>query len=518
VDAKAGDTVTVAYTDCGFFELVGQLATVAGGDGVPTPNGGYTLKGTGTVTLTMVGTGTPGQSIVYFTTTTGPSDDRAYVVYGPAAGTPPSTPSSGQPSQNSEAYRPSATPTAIPGISDVVSLSAVQEFLIAADTQGRVWTFGRDLEYGIQGNGDMGPRAIPPVQVPGLTEVTAVSADLSSAYALKSDGTVWAWGRNTSGSLGDGTRRSSPKPVRVQGLPPIARLVDHRSMAVSRAGDVWTWGSGSRGLGTGSWADSLTPKRVPLPVKIKDVWAGPARAYALGLDGSLWAWGTGGNGSMGNGTVSFKAATPFRLRGVGPVQDMIVHYDNTFVLLKNGRVRSWGTNYYGELGINRRVEQVTRPVTAKGLSNVVDINAVVGTVVATAKGGAVWTWGKGPSKKSGEAIPSLFQWKPTKVAGIQDAQEGFAHVVTPIPAFNSWTGYYAVDSKGQIWAWGNNTFGTLGLSGIANLVKPPTRVPIGPVRNLYPVDIEKSVGIVVHDTPVYAVLADGSLWTWGWTR
>lgn len=399
------------------------------------------------------------------------------------------------------------TPTQVPDLANVVSLSASGQYMVASTADGHVWTFGDRLLYGVQGNGDTGTTALTPIQVPGLSEVVQVSTTGYTTYALQGNGDVWAWGLNRHGELGNGSRQPSAVPVKVLNLPPITRLIEGRAMALTATGDVWAWGSGSRGLGTGSWKDALTPKRVSLPVKATAVWAGPSRAYAMGRDGRLWGWGTGANGSMGNGTVSFRAAKPITINGVGRVVDMDVTYDAVHALIANGTVISWGVNYYGELGIGSRIEQVTRPVTAKGLRGVVSMNADFGAVVAVSRDGSVYRWGRGAPAGAAFTGDPDFKWVPTRVKGISNAAIAYPHST---PAGVS---FYAIDPDGTLVGWGNNTRGILGLPDDSPEVRNPTPIPLGPVAELHPSNSETSGR---DDPTTFALLRDGTVWTWGW--
>ena len=137
------------------------------------------------------------------------------------------------------------------------------------------------------------------MQVSGLTNVTAIAAGFDFSVALKSDGTVWAWGDNVSGQLGDGTTTDRPTPVQVSGLTGVTDIAagfDH-SAALKTDGTVWAWGNNSKGqLGNGTTTDSTVPVQSGISVlaNVLGISAGHQFNVALvrnGLSSTVWAWG-----------------------------------------------------------------------------------------------------------------------------------------------------------------------------------------------------------------------------------
>ncbi|MBF0487187.1 MAG: hypothetical protein HQK98_03415, partial [Nitrospirae bacterium] len=144
-----------------------------------------------------------------------------------------------------------------------------------------------------------------PVQVSGLTGVTAVAGGFEHTIALTGDGTVWAWGYNGYGQLGDGTNTNSNTPVQVSGLTGVTAVAGGavHSVALRSDGTVWAWGLNQYGqLGNGTNTNSNTPVQVSGLTGVTAVAAGFEHSVALKSDGTVWAWGYNGYGQLGNGT------------------------------------------------------------------------------------------------------------------------------------------------------------------------------------------------------------------------
>ena len=232
-----------------------------------------------------------------------------------------------------------STPVQVTGLSGVTQVAARGLFSVALRSDGTVWAWG-DNRGGQLGSGTTSNHAVTPVRVRGLSRVTKISAGNSFVLALRSDGSVRAWGDNRRGQLGNGTTASSPVPVKVAGLSGVTRIaagwdvsIATRASGISAVTSVWTWGSNDRGqLGDGTLTSRSTPERVSgLPVYIAGISAGGGLvghigpggtlsgggfAAVLGTDGTVWAWGDDSAGQLGNAPSSIPVTRP--VNTIGP--------------------------------------------------------------------------------------------------------------------------------------------------------------------------------------------------------
>jgi alpha-tubulin suppressor-like RCC1 family protein len=145
-------------------------------------------------------------------------------------------------------------------------------------------------------------------QTSGVTgRSLAVAGGSAHSVTLNDDGTVWTWGANYSGQLGNGTTADSAVPQQVPGLTGIVAVAagEAHTLALTAAGTVWAWGDNSHGqLGTGSTINSLIPVQIPELVDVASISAGRLHSMAMKNDGSMWAWGANYNGQLGDGTVA----------------------------------------------------------------------------------------------------------------------------------------------------------------------------------------------------------------------
>jgi alpha-tubulin suppressor-like RCC1 family protein len=223
-------------------------------------------------------------------------------------------------------------PGPVQQLTGVVAIAAGASNAYGLRRDGTVWAWGDDSlgELGAGGcrvrqtraaDGSHCPATGTPVEIRGLTRVRAIAAGANTGYALRADGTVWAWGDSTSGALGSATARPfAVWPVRVSAPSDVVSIAagSGSAYAVLRDGSVLAWGAGSQGqLGDGSLTDRVSPAPVQRLAGAVAIAAGGAMAYGLDRHGRLWAWGSGSYGQLGNGstlTIDRPAAVvPFTL-------------------------------------------------------------------------------------------------------------------------------------------------------------------------------------------------------------
>ncbi|HET9913868.1 MAG TPA: hypothetical protein VFQ13_18380, partial [Anaerolineales bacterium] len=191
---------------------------------------------------------------------------------------------------------PVPSPVAVPNLSNVQAISAGDLSSCALRSDATVWCWG-DNGDGELGDGSAGDARPTPGQVPGLSEIETISVGGGSVCAVGAKHTAWCWGWNAYGQLGNGTTRAQLTPVAVSNLTDISAISqgnNQHTCAVRSDGTVWCWGWNNQGqLGDGTTTDSSTPRQVPGLSDATDVSAGWRQTCTLRSDGTVWCWGNG---------------------------------------------------------------------------------------------------------------------------------------------------------------------------------------------------------------------------------
>jgi alpha-tubulin suppressor-like RCC1 family protein len=280
------------------------------------------------------------------------------------------------------------TPAAVTGSAGARVVAAGNAFSLALLADGSVLAWGNN-KSGELGDGSAPTDHSTPVPVSGLgagSGVVAISAGESHALALRSDGTVLAWGHNASGQLGDGSAPTDhATPVQVSGLGPGSGVVAIAagatfSLALRSDGSVLAWGNNASGeLGDGSApADHPTPVPVsglgPGSGVVKLV-AGGATSYALRTDGQVLAWGHNAAGELGDGAAPTNQPVPEVVPALAGVLDIAAGQSHAIAVYASGAVISWGDNARGQLGDGTTTRRPS-PVPVVGLGAGSGVTAV----------------------------------------------------------------------------------------------------------------------------------------------
>jgi alpha-tubulin suppressor-like RCC1 family protein len=336
-------------------------------------------------------------------------------------------------------------------------------------------------------------------------EVVQLAGGGYSAYAVGKDGSVWAWGDDLEGQLGNGTDSAiSLVPVRVLRLSGVVAVAAsaNSAYALQGNGSVWAWGDNATGeLGTGN--EAYTSE---LPVEVRDIGritllaAGDLSAYALQQDGTVWAWGNNAFGQLGRGVGSSEADVPVEVRGLSDVEGLAAGANAAYALSRGGTVWAWGDNTFGELARRAGALVGTSPVKVTQLTQVSAIAASAYTAFALEHDGTVWSWGDGSFGELGDG-----DCKQASSACPPSSGPVLVRTLNHVIAIAA-GGYaaYALESNGSVWAWGDGAEGQLGDRSIASA---DVTVRVIGLRNV--------VAIAAGGSAAYALENNGSVWAWG---
>jgi alpha-tubulin suppressor-like RCC1 family protein len=298
----------------------------------------------------------------------------------------------------------------------------------------------------------------------------------NSVIALKSDGTVYDWGLNSSGELGDGTSMDRAAPFHVGGVANAisVRTADGTSAAILTDGTVFWWGASYDSnvdvsstpvlapnlknvvdvaldigfislLADGTVVSGLDAAPVAGLTDITAIRAGGGFTLALKADGTVWAWGYNYYGALGNGTTN-TVLTPAQIAGLSGIVAIAAGDSHALALKNDGSVWAWGWNISGQLGDGTTTNRLT-PVQVQGVSNATALAAGSYHSVAIKSDGTVWQWGQ-TAVAGGEQAP------PTPVPGISNA-------ISIAAGANGFTA--VIKSDGTIWTLGDdNRYGVFG--------------------------------------------------------
>ena len=316
--------------------------------------------------------------------------------------------------------------------------------------------------------------------------------------ALKSDGSLWMWGNNSYGQLGNNSTTDSNTPVQVMTGVKQVSLGSEHSAAVKKDGSLWVWGRNIYGqVGNGAVLNSITPEKIMTGVK--QVSLGGNYSAALKTDGSLWMWGSNIYGQLGNGSNT-DSRTPIQV--MTNVKQICLGLYHSAAIKTDGSLWMWGENNAAQLG-NNSFSNSNTPI--KVMTGVKQVSLGNKHSAAVTQDGSLWMWGDGSSGQIGDGSSGMttavgygvYIKTPIKLmTGVKQVNLGGSHSA-------------AIKADGSLWMWGFNYSGQVGngVSGIVGYWGAHSTTPEKIMDGVKEVNLGS-----LHSA---AVKTNGSLWTWG---
>jgi alpha-tubulin suppressor-like RCC1 family protein len=375
----------------------------------------------------------------------------------------------------------------------------------AIKTDGTLWIWG--IGSSRLGTNDSTDRSTPVTTFAGGTDWKQVSSGGSHTAAIKTDGTLWTWGLGSSGQLGASSTFSRFTPITTFAGGTNWKQVSagsNHTAAIKTDGTLWTFGSNT----SGQLGDSTTTAKVT-PVTTfaggtnwKQVSSGGLHTAAIKTDGTLWTWGSGNSGRLGNAQITNRSTPVTTFAGGTNWKQVNCGAFSMSSIKTDGTLWSWGFSDFGTLGINTRFSSRSTPVTTfAGGTNWRQVSASsCGEFNMGLRGDGtnneLFLWGRSGNGELGSSLVTLPESIPIEIPGSTNNWGS-------VSSGNRYTA--AIKTDGTLWVWGDNGDAELGINDTDNRFTPVTTFAGGTDW--------KQVSAGGQHTA--AIKTDGTLWTWG---
>jgi alpha-tubulin suppressor-like RCC1 family protein len=337
---------------------------------------------------------------------------------------------------------------------------------------------------------------------PGVLPTDALGG--SHSAAILANGDLYVWGANADGQLGLGDSTPRDTPTKVPGLSNVkaVSLGYEFSAALTANGDLYTWGLNDEGqLGLGDLTKRNTPTKVTSLSNVIAISMGEKYGSAITANGDLYTWGLGNTNQTGYGEYVPHQAVPRKVAGLSNVSAVCLNYEHSAAITANGDLYTWGLIGDGQLGdgnFGQFGSETSRnkPTKVAGLSNVAAVGLGSGNSAAVTANGDLYTWGGNSNGQLGLGNKNRVN-TPTKVAGI-------SNVTAVSMGDHNYT--MAITANGDLYTWGDSGYsGMLGHGAAYDSFTAPKKVE----------SLSKVVAIHAAGGHAVALTADGKLYIWG---
>lgn len=346
------------------------------------------------------------------------------------------------------------------------------------------------------------------VELVPFTEAKKIALDPEGHHVLAlRRGTVWAWGHNFFGQVGDGTNVQRTTPVQVDDLMSVVDVGagNNYSIALKSDGTVWSWGNnehGQLGIGAAAPASVNRPMKIPSLSSVTAIAAGTDHVLALKSDGTVWVWGDNSLGELGLGTTDFAPhPIPAQVPGLSGIVRIIAGSYVSYAVKTDGTVFGWGTAFIGKLGDGiSGGSSVISPQELPLLKGMIGAATGVGSTVVIKSDGSVLTFGSNFRGQLGRGLPDNGPYPvPTQISELlaKDVSNGDGQVIV-------------TEQSGTLKVFGRNDSGELGL-GSSDLSAHTTPVSVPGLSSVFATVAGRGSTLALIGDPV----AGGSIRGWG---
>ena len=299
-------------------------------------------------------------------------------------------------------------------------------------------------------------------EISGLGKILDLSGSINHTVVLTENGELFSWGSNSVGQLGIGSTTEYVPGIHKINLSNIIKVEcgDFFNLALDQEGNVYSWGYNTFGqLGTGDKSNRYLPYKIPQLTNIKDIICDGSYAAAIDMENNLWVWGNNYYGQLGlghNKNVTTPTKSAFK-----NVISVFPGYDSLFVLDYEKNLWSAGDNLYGQLGIGSDILNVNIPQKVVNISDVITLSRSNYHIIALVSDNTVYSWGRNDSGQLGHGHTNNLN-SPTHIKGLFN--------ITNVATGHDCT--YVLRNDGVVSSFGNNDVGQLGVNNIPLATNP----------------------------------------------
>jgi alpha-tubulin suppressor-like RCC1 family protein len=304
---------------------------------------------------------------------------------------------------------------------DWVQVEALSSHTVALRANGTAWAWGLN-DTGQLGDGTTVSKSSPVSVVGGFSDWTQLSGGFKHSLGLRGNGTLWAWGYNFAGELGDGTTVDKSSPVSVVGGFTNWTQVSsgQRHIVALRAnGTAWGWGDNSFGrIGDGTTANSSSPVSVVGGfTNWIQVSGGGVHSLGVQANGTAWAWGGNSAGSLGDGTTTNTSSPVSVVGGFTDWTQVSAGSNHSLGLKSNGIAYAWGSGQDGKLGDDTVVAKSSPVLVVGGFTDWVQLDGGQSHSLGLRANGTAWAWGINTAGELGDNTATTNTSSPVSVVG-----------------------------------------------------------------------------------------------------